>query len=146
MTCAQIRKVLPLYSVDGLRAGAARAVAAHLAGCPACAAELAALTRATAVVTRLPAPEPPADLWPAVAAALDAPRPLWRPVWRPVLAGALTLLLLTGGAVAGLRQPVLPAAPASVVTSAYAVQYHLARINDRLADRAALGLLVMEGK
>jgi anti-sigma factor RsiW len=145
MTCARIQHLLPAYSTDGLREGLRRAVAAHLATCPACAAELAALERAAAAFATLPAPEPP-DLWPEIAAAIATPQPRWAPVWRPVLAGALSLTLLTGGAWWAMRQPVLPVAPVNRVSAEYAAQYRLARINDPLADRAALGLLVAEGK
>jgi len=62
--------------LDGtLDAAGSAALAAHLAGCAACRAELAALERLRTATRALPiSPVPPPDLWPGVAARTVAAR------------------------------------------------------------------------
>src|SRR6185503_130550 len=68
--------------LDRLMAGdtaAAQAVAAHLAGCPACSDELVRLGRASTLIRQAIREEPPADLRARTLAAIRAegvPRPL----------------------------------------------------------------------
>jgi len=50
MTCRKVRKLIPLIAGDDLRPGLARAVRAHIDGCPDCRAELEGLRAALAEV------------------------------------------------------------------------------------------------
>jgi hypothetical protein len=75
MTCSDCRDRLNEY-VDGeLPVAAARDVAAHLAGCPACRAELASLQALLDRAAALPREVPPVrDLWPELQLALGVER------------------------------------------------------------------------
>jgi Putative zinc-finger len=50
MTCRKVRKLMPLFAGDDLRPGLARAVRAHIDGCPGCRAELEVFRAALAEV------------------------------------------------------------------------------------------------
>jgi hypothetical protein len=50
MTCRKVRKLMPLFAGDDLRPGLARAVRAHIDGCPGCRAELEGFRAALAEV------------------------------------------------------------------------------------------------
>jgi hypothetical protein len=114
--------------LDGeLPAPERHAVEAHLAECRECADLLHELRRVLARAQALEDVPPRLDLWPGVAAAIGAaPRRRWR-VELPVpllLAAGLTLMLLSGGAVALLLRaghgaaPTLGQAPGAVVRPA----------------------------
>jgi anti-sigma factor RsiW len=144
-TCRDIQALLPAYSVAALSATQAEMVRAHCAGCAACAAELAALERTGTLLAALPRPEPPAGLWDGVAAAtIDrAPRRAPLPWWKPALTLAGLALVLVGGWVRHTATTPLPALQGT--PAAYAVEYRLAHLQDPLADRAAVGLTLVEG-
>lgn len=74
MNCERIRPLLPRLAAADLPAASARRVREHLADCPACSAELAALERVPQLLQAAPAAPPPSDLWARVDAELDAPR------------------------------------------------------------------------
>jgi anti-sigma factor RsiW len=91
MTCDDIRDRIDDYVGGRLSDAARAAMAAHLAGCPECTADLAAaeaLAGPVAAATRSIAP--PRDLWPAVAARI-APR---RRSHRPAVFAAAAIILM----------------------------------------------------
>jgi hypothetical protein len=93
-----------LEELLALRDGAAEAaVAAHLAVCPECAAELERLREIVESLRALPALEPERDLWPSLAAAAAAERGrrrLARAGWMAAgLAAAVSLLVGVRGAI-----------------------------------------------
>ncbi len=133
--CWLIRQRLGAFQ-DGELGPAARAkTSAHLARCPACAGELAALGRLRAVLAAR-APEPPEAVWDAfwpqvrarVAAAPDeaaAPGRSWLPAvrpwgpWRLAVGSALTAALAVLLVLAPWqREPERPAAPRVAGTGA----------------------------
>lgn len=62
MNCNAVRELLPLFAYDDLAADEARSVARHLADCPACQAEHAALRQTRAALDATPAPAIAIDL------------------------------------------------------------------------------------
>jgi hypothetical protein len=97
MSCEPIHLLLGRYHDGELSPDDRSAVEAHLAGCPACAGELAAIAELAEAVLALPEPEPPGDLWPGIARRL-APAGSARRFGRRVSALAAMFLagLLTG--------------------------------------------------
>jgi hypothetical protein len=73
MNCAKARSLLHRFYDGELNAADRQWVAGHLESCPACAADLAALTELDGVCRQLVSPEPPADLWDRIAARMAAP-------------------------------------------------------------------------
>jgi predicted anti-sigma-YlaC factor YlaD len=143
MACRNIKNFLPLYSVEALPPREQARVTAHLAQCPACQAELTALTRAVAMLEQLPTPVPPSGLWAGIAAVTvqqPARRLVW---WQPAVATATLALLLAGG---WLLRPISPTplSAGGAMANAYAAQYRLSQMQDPLADRAGVGLLLVE--
>lgn len=91
MDCDQARPMLSDY-LEGSPVRRAE-LEAHLAGCVACAAELAALRRVDDLLAAAPWAEPPSGLWEGVEARLEersARRP--RLVWAGAFAAAALLL------------------------------------------------------
>jgi hypothetical protein len=72
MTHSHVRRRLSEYLERELSPRDERAIEAHLAACPSCAAELRALERSLEWLHALPAPEPPSDLGDAVLERLRA--------------------------------------------------------------------------
>jgi len=142
MTCQQVRKLLPDYSVERLAPRRQEAISRHLATCAACAQEWAAWQGSLALLERLDRAEPPADLWAQIEARLTpAPRPqkwLIRRWWyAPALAAAggvvvVVLSLLRPG------PPVRPT-PAAFTENSFVQQYATLVSDEPLADRAAWG-------
>jgi Putative zinc-finger len=96
---------LSLYLDGELAATEVSALEAHLAECRECAALLTELRRVVARAQALEDRPPRADLWPGVAAAIGASPAPRRGIFFSVpqlLAAGIVLMLLTGGAVAGL--------------------------------------------
>lgn len=109
-SCKRCARLLGPYSENALSAGKTADVAAHLAACPACRAELAALGQMARLLRdhRPAAPEPAQNLWGRIEAALAAPEPRRAPV-RPLVAalGAAALAFFV------LPRPWQQAEPAS---------------------------------
>ncbi|HAZ64294.1 MAG TPA: hypothetical protein DCZ72_11885 [Armatimonadetes bacterium] len=72
LTCRRAEQLLAAATVAPLSVRQARQLAAHLAGCPACRAEQAALERTVGLLAEAPLPAGRPDLWDAIAARLDA--------------------------------------------------------------------------
>jgi len=148
--CELIRSQLADYLLGGLPRRARSRVAAHLASCPGCRAELAALARTGDLLRQVaPAPAPPA-LWESINREILArPRHPVRPAlrWAWGLAMAVILLVVIVAGSFSLRSPLTPA-PVSVVATAQAdeemqatIEAHLSAVWDSpLADEAAVGL------
>jgi anti-sigma factor RsiW len=80
--CSRIRGLLADHHASLLDGRRAHEVAAHVAECEACAAELAALGRTTALLDATEPARPSRDLWPQIAAQLkprERPRVWWGP-------------------------------------------------------------------
>jgi len=85
----ELEELLALRDGEG-----SQAAASHLAGCAACAAELARLQELTAQLRGLPGERPDRDGWPAAATALREQQ--WRQRWARVgLAAAGVFLMIT---------------------------------------------------
>jgi excisionase family DNA binding protein len=87
MDCRTCREQLSAFQAGDLDAGANRAVAEHLAGCPACRAEQDAYGRLDALMTKLPRRAPAADTVTTIrnAAAAAAPVSAHKVEFGPVL-------------------------------------------------------------
>lgn len=135
-TCAEVRDGLPAYVDGALDAEAERRAAEHLAACPSCAAEAAALRAILARAAALPAPEPSPAFWREFEASVrarvtarPAPRPSrWTRVveWAAGLTGLRPAPVLVAASVLGLLlaiglvrsdRPTHPGPPAEVVTA-----------------------------
>ena len=111
--------------VDGTLSPAERAECeAHLARCAECSGLVMELRAVATRAARLAASEPPAELWPGIAARINRPdvvdirRPR-RPRLQPWMAAAAVALFVAGGAlVVGVRQLTTPqVTPAPVATA-----------------------------
>jgi hypothetical protein len=118
MTCTQVREQLPALLDDRLATAAVRDLRAHLAACPDCERELAALSQTLRALDAMPTPSPTPRLRARVYAAIaaeehalrSAPAPIApaprsaRPLWfrwiQPLAAAALLAL----GFILGQRQ------------------------------------------
>ncbi len=67
---------------------------AHRAACAACASLLSGISENEAVLRGARVPTAPADLWPKIASAISAARPLPRRRWLPWSAAAAALLAI----------------------------------------------------
>lgn len=156
MTCQQVQKLLPDYSVERLSVRQQEAITQHLAVCASCAREWAALQGSLALLERLDRPEPKSELWRQIEARLTSERPRpWRITWRweqlnrpwlrvpalvsAVVAGALAMVLL-------LRPSPPPgptgfSMPTARRENSYVQQYARSASYEPLADRAALGAI-----
>lgn len=117
----QVAEQLSDYLDGELTDAEQRTVAAHLAECGACRTTLQGLEAVVAAARRLPACEPPTDLWRGIAAQIQATpdvRPLtagWRRVsvsWPQLAAAAVVLTTLSGWAAVRLLSP--PVNPVSI--------------------------------
>ena len=141
MTCPR-PETLAAYQLDALPACERAALNGHIAQCADCQRELALLARTAEVLSALPPPSPPDDLWSRVAARLPVV-PVRTPFahWRRValgfgIAASLGAILLTRQNVASL-----PAATRDAVP--YVVHHELLTAQEPLADRASLGATLM---
>jgi anti-sigma factor RsiW len=166
MQCDRIRSWLANYAVGGLKPSARAAVEAHLAECPACRRELAALGNTAQLVADLGLDEPPADLWRRIERGIAAtpqrlslgerlrtwlaePGGTWRPAplgWA-VAAAVLVLAAFAGPRVSEALWPVAPRAEAVTIawetdpdTSEYVERHIAAGWHVGRSDDAALGL------
>lgn len=152
MSCRQIGRLLPEYSVGALDEAAADRVREHVEDCAACRRELEALTEVGELLTPIEVLTPPRDLWPGIAAQL-APRRArmswWRAHSRPALAvaTAAAVLLVVAVGLPVLHGPAMLAPAADelpVVAAGEAVGYTEAQLaaawNQPFADEASLAL------
>lgn len=99
MSHERIAGLLDDYLDGALDSDTARAVDAHLAECPACAAEVAALRALADRVTALPRGiDPPRDLWPDIDSRLGRGRLADRSIWSlryPLAAAAVALIAIS---------------------------------------------------
>lgn len=138
MTCPTTEE-LAAYQLQTLSARVHTRVEEHLAACSYCRQELGALTRTTTVLAAAPAPLMPADLWPGVAARLQARhRHAW---WWRLAAGAGMAALLAGGLMFA-RQAEPPLAPAPTMANAYVADHQFLAAQELTTDRASLGVVL----
>ncbi len=148
MTCAQVREQLPALLDDRLAATAARDLRTHLAACPDCERELAALGQTLRALDTMPAPSPTPRLRARVYAAIaaehhatraatptspsrPAPRSRWFWLVQPLAAAALLVLGFTLGT---RNAPAPQAAPVADV----ATQRELADLRRKLDSMGQL--------
>ena len=155
MTCTQVREQLPALLDDRLATAAVRDLRAHLAACPDCERELAALSQTLRALDSMPTPSPTPRLRARVYAAIaseehalrSAPAPIApeprsaRPLWlrwiQPLAAAALLAL----GFILGQRQTPAPvAAPALATIDApdAATQRELAELRQKMDSMSQL--------
>lgn len=155
MTCTQVREQLPALLDDRLATAAVRDLRAHLAACPDCERELAALSQTLRALDAMPTPFPTPRLRARVYAAIaaeehalrSAPAPIApaprsaRPLWlrwiQPLAAAALLAL----GFILGQRQtpaPVVAPAPATIAAPDAATQRELAELRQKMDSMSQL--------
>lgn len=155
MTCTQVREQLPALLDDRLATAAVRDLRAHLAACPDCERELAALSQTLRALDAMPTPSPTPRLRARVYAAIaaeehalrSAPAPIApaprsaRPLWlrwiQPLAAAALLAL----GFILGQRQtpaPVVAPAPATIAAPDAATQRELAELRQKMDSMSQL--------
>ena len=110
--CARIVPLLPALLDGGISAGEIREVESHLAVCPSCAAERAAIARTLRIVAGRSRPEPDPAFFDAMRrnlrgklVAAPAPRRLPRALWQGGLAAAAVLVFMLVWQPWALRQP-----------------------------------------
>lgn len=134
MNCQQVQLAMADRSVGLLEPNALRKYDAHVAACPACAAEARRFERCVTLLDHAARPRPSADLWSAIHVRLELERsissyapgvPVMRPS-RPVWTGAAAafagfasamVLLLNLGTHPVSTGPALASAPPAVSTS-----------------------------
>jgi len=152
--CSRIRGLLADYQAGLLDGRRAEEVAAHVAECEACAAELAALRRTAALLDATEPARPSRDLWPRIAAQLrprERPRAWWQSLVpatpRTAFALAAVVVLLVALAVVFPTHSERPPAPLPHAVDDDAplfAQWHAeASIRSGLADPYALALVVL---
>lgn len=140
MKCPDIEQ-LAAYQTDALAAAERRRIGEHVAACEACRKELAALEEAAVMVSALPPPAMPDNLWPGIAARLEPRR---RPIavwWRALVGAGMLAALLLGSAQAYRASQPLPVASAEA--SAFVTRHEFLATRDPLADRASVGVMLI---
>jgi predicted anti-sigma-YlaC factor YlaD len=137
MQCPDLEQ-LGAFQTDAVDAAQRRRIAEHVAACDACRRELAAMDSAIRVVSTLPEPAIPVDLWPGIAARI-APHPHPVATWWRALAGAGVLATLLVGSVLVFRTPE-PLPVASAEASSFVTRHEFLTTRDPLADRASLAV------
>lgn len=147
MSCRHSRK-LAAYDVGALPEAEARELAAHVAACPACRRELAALQQTAALLAPAREADPPRDLWPDIRARLQ-PRGRHEVhrhavAWRPALAMTMVLVVIIGAlfVLPGLYPGVGPQLPTTGDDTVGHAQL-AAAWDAPLADHEALGLAML---
>ena len=103
MKCNNCNRLLSRYLDRELEQDRARAVEEHLECCPACRDELARLAAASERLRALETPGPSPFLVTRVMAEVRLARRGRRPAWARAMVAAAALLLVAGGAFAGVR-------------------------------------------
>lgn len=143
--CARVREWLPEYDYGALGPWRRWQATRHLARCPECARELAALRRATELLTALPAPPAPEAMWEHLKAEIEATEQVApvAPLFRrraPLLVTAAAVAALALGI--GLRAP--EPMPETAAHPASYVESHLALSHTRaLAPGAGVDAFVL---
>ena len=119
------------------------AIRCHLEGCAACRQELAALARTDELLTAMPEPIMPADLWQGVAWRLEAqPRRPRFAFWQTIAGAGVVASLLFGAVLLRVTAPQsLPTAPP--MTASFTAHHDFLAAQDPLADRASLGVMLI---
>jgi anti-sigma factor RsiW len=142
--CAQVREKLTEYQLGLLEEAETLALERHLAECPDCREELAALGRMDALIQPAERREAPGEMWSGIRARMKPRRTPWWQVWRtapkPAIAMAAAMLLAIGGIWLGLRGSP-DAQDYAVLSSDYQEQQIVAQWSQPLADDAALGVM-----
>lgn len=108
MNCSRVKSLLEEYFEKSLAEPQATAVAAHLATCPDCAAELRQIERVVAALEAVPAAVPSEELLGSITArAAELPRPgrggmAWLRRWRWAVVAAGTGMAAVGAAAAAV--------------------------------------------
>ncbi|MHB9130056.1 MAG: anti-sigma factor family protein [Armatimonadota bacterium] len=142
MKCPSLEE-LAAYENGSLAREQRTTLDAHLGDCAQCRQELTALRATARLLAAMPAPEMPDDLWPGVAARLQAsPRPQrWVRWWKVAMGAGVAASLFIGLAVTRLQPP--PSMPlASAAATPYVTEHEFLSAQDPLADRASLGVLL----
>jgi len=140
MKCPDIEQ-LAAYQTDALDAAERRRIGEHVTACETCRHELAALEEVAGMVSVLPQPAMPDNLWPGIAARLE-PRRRSVSVWWRALAGAGVLSMLLMGSVQAFRAS-QPLPVASQTASALVTRHEFLAAQDPLTDRASLGVMMI---
>jgi len=155
MRCDRAQALLADYQAGALNERQAAAVAAHVAECERCAAELAALERTATLLDATEPRRPSRDLWPGIAAQLK-PREAQRAWWRSLVPASPRAALGLAAAVMVIvaLMVVLPqhwATPPTVALpqaededAALFAQWHAeASLTSGMADAQALALMAL---
>jgi len=153
MECDKIRKLLPDYSVGALSKKKREEIKQHIDNCPDCQRELMFLDKTAFLLDSIPQEEPPDFLWEGVRREIiqqESPQdkqPIFQRVfgwmWTkriPVFVASLALLILVAGVI---YFAVWHQQPESDTLYAEMEQQTFSYWNSPFADRAALGVLVM---
>lgn len=143
MKCRMCRKLAD-YQAGALNGPQRDDLARHLAACPTCQAELAALNRTAALLQPMPQADAPREVWARVACQLTPRRTAsgagTRRVWIPAMAAAMLIVIVAFAFV----MPMLHGhvgAPAS--GDGYGDLQVAAAWDNPLSDKAALGLAML---
>lgn len=142
MDCEKVQSLISEYSVGMMGGRRKSEIEAHLASCPACAAELDKLQKVLLLVDGLDAKEPPAGLWNGVYNRIINPEPrAWRQKIRRRVAG-----WSVGFAAAALALMMIFTRShntGNTYTASEYIQGHAAYASEELlADQAALNSVV----
>lgn len=144
MRCCPTTEELAAYQAGFVSAWVRAQLDTHVAACPPCQREMAALERTAHVLTQLSPPAMPQDLWPGVAQRLQARKrtQVW---WRLAATAGMAASLLVGWLTwQGNQTAPLPAAP--VASAQYIEDHQFLSAGDPLADRASLGMALASSR
>jgi len=147
MKCMDFTSRIDEYLDDCLRPEDAKAVRKHLAECPTCAEEAAAVEDLRRRAARIPRSlDPPRDLWPEIATRIAAERVVWGRFGRRVLMAAAAIALIAGSVVMAYlvgrsqvgstveRRQVIETGPSEIVLASF----QELGVSDYLVTRSAL--------
>jgi len=155
MKCTEIKRLLPDYSVGALSRKKRETIKRHLDSCPECIRELMFLNKTASLLDSIPQEEPPDFLWEEVRRQIITQEEIEKTplFWQKIIGGLwekrIPALATTGLAililVAGLYFAVWKS-PTDEQPTLYAEmqQQTFSYWNTSFADRAALGMLVIE--
>jgi len=152
MKCTEIKKLLPDYSVGALSHKKRETIRQHLDSCPECRRELISLEKTAALLDAIPQEEPPAFMWRKVKREITQQEQIETPFWQkigewlwwkriPAMAAGLAVLILTVGLYFVVWQS--PTEQSQFTLQAEMEQQTFSHWNTSFADRAALGMLVI---